>query len=246
MRKVILVLFCLILLFFLAGFLLFNGVIWFVYPDKNQYPVRGIDISHYQGDINWEKVQKENLDFVFMKATEGDDFVDHQFEKNWQGAKSSGLVRGAYHYYSLRFSGKIQAENFIKTVPDDPDMLPPVIDLEYGGNSQQRPGKEDLQRELNTYIEMITQVYKKQPILYVTYTFYQDYLAPEFNYYHIWIRDIYAQPKKEIMEKWTFWQYKNRGHIQGIKGFVDLNVFYGNEQQLKQMCKNLNAEYDKE
>jgi lysozyme len=215
------------------GILLYNGIIWFVYPN-NKYP-KGIDISHHQGEINWQSLMKSDLSFVFMKATEGDDFVDKKFKDNWKSADSLKIKKGAYHFYSLRFSGKAQALNYINIVPNEKDILPPVIDLEYGGNSQKRPLKKDFQKELKVFIELIEKHYSKKPIFYVTYEFYEDYIYPDFNDYQIWIRDIFSKPNSKKVDNWLFWQYSNRGKIEGINGFVDLNVFCGDINQLLEL-----------
>ena len=205
--------------------LISKGVLWFVYPDRDLYPLRGIDVSHHKGSIDWEKVASDDVSFAFIKATEGDDFVDSSFISNWNSAREQKIPVGAYHFYSLRFEGAMQAQNFIKTVPIASGSLPPVVDLEYGGNSKQRPPREDFQKELRSYLEMISEHYGKTPILYTTYDFYHDYLEGAFNEYPLWIRDLFKTPKDTL--PWQFWQYKNRGHIDGIEGYVDLNVFRG-------------------
>ena len=127
--------------------------------------------------------------------------------------------------------------NFIDSVPVEDNTLPPAIDLEYGGNSKLRPAKEEFQKELLEYIKVITKHYKKKPILYITYEFYNDYLYPEFENYDLWVRDIYLRPRPGKIKSWSFWQYKNRGKVTGIKGFIDLNVFNGNHDQLKALLK---------
>ena len=96
-------------------------------PDRNQYTIRGIDISHHQGDIDWAQVAADDIAFVYMKATEGGDFKDRAFARNWAGAGGAGLARGAYHFFSLCKSGREQAQNFLSVLPQDSDMLAPVV-----------------------------------------------------------------------------------------------------------------------
>lgn len=233
------IIFCTTLALVLSG-LLFNGWIWFNNPAQKKYPMRGIDISHHQGEIEWEKVADENVTFVFIKATEGDDFKDSRFQNNYQAARRSGLVTGAYHFYSLRFPGAIQARNFIDSVPGDPADLPPVVDLEFGGNSKIRPSQEDFIKELEEYIRIIKEYYGTEPILYITYDFYETYLEGlegQINRCPVWIRDIFSKPSLPENRPWHFWQYSSRGHIEGITGFVDLNVFKGTEEDFKEFTQ---------
>ena len=219
-----------ILIGMIIAILFYTGILWFVHPAWFGSYIYGIDVSHHQGEIDWSLVKKGPHRFVIIKATEGDDFVDDRFAQNWAEAQRNHLVVGAYHFYSLRFSGQVQAENFCRTVPYVEGMLPPVIDLEYGGNSKIRPEREEFWKELETFIEIVKKKYGRPPLFYVTYQFYKDYIREEYDYYDIWIRDIFKYPDKSVIKKWTIWQYKHRGHVKGIKGYVDLNVFNGNEE----------------
>ncbi|HEY3406411.1 MAG TPA: GH25 family lysozyme [Ohtaekwangia sp.] len=118
----------------LLGYLLYDGRIRFNYPDKEEFPVVGIDISHHQGKINWKQLSTEDVSFIIMKATEGVDYKDPLFDSNWSASKSAGYKTGAYHFYRVCRDGKEQAENFIRTVPNLPENIAPTIDLEFGGN----------------------------------------------------------------------------------------------------------------
>jgi len=211
----------------LGYFLITNGIIWFVYPDRNEYPIRGIDVSHHQGDIDWKLVAKDDVSFVYIKATEANDFIDKQFLINVRGAQENNLAIGAYHFYSLAYPGKIQAENFVSVISNENLQLPPAIDLEYVGNSKQRPSKKELQDELIKFIDVISVELEQEPMLYTTYDFYEDYLYPEFIGYDIWIRDIFSKPNIREIGGWKIWQYNPNGRIDGIPTKVDLNVLSG-------------------
>ncbi|MGD9211067.1 MAG: GH25 family lysozyme [Desulfobacteraceae bacterium] len=202
-----------------------HGYLRFNYPNKKRYPIRGIDVSHHQGKVDWDLVKEENLHFVFIKATEGGDFKDTQFDRNWQEASRIGLIKGAYHFFTFCKPGIEQARNFIDTVPVDNNDLPPVIDFEFSGNCSQRPTKTDLLKEFFNFANAVKARYGKSPIIYATYTSYKEYLEGEIDNYHVWIRDIFWTPELPNLKPWTFWQYTNRGRIKGIKGLVDLNVF---------------------
>ena len=207
--------------------LLYTGILRFNYPGKREFPIRGIDISHHQKKIDWEKLRSEEIHFVFMKATEGGDWKDPLFLENWQQAEQAGFVRGAYHFFTFCRSGKDQARNFIETVPNEPITLPPVIDLEFGGNCQARPSKQTILQELKDYIYEVEQVYQAAPMIYVTDAAYETYISGEFEQNAIWIRDIFKRPDLPDGRTWTFWQYSNRGRLDGIETPVDLNVFRG-------------------
>ena len=118
----------------LLAHLLFVGQVRFNYPDKDEFPIVGIDVSHHQGVIRWEELRTEDISFVIVKATEGGDYKDPLFKTNWTKSKEEGYETGAYHFYRICKDGKEQAKNFIETVPNEPDNLPPTIDLEFGGN----------------------------------------------------------------------------------------------------------------
>src|SRR5437870_491382 len=126
------------------------------YPSERAYPVRGLDVSNHQGSIDWKAVQRSGTRFAYIKATEGADFKDQTFSTNWTQCGEARLVRGAYHFFTLGTSGKLQAANFIDSVPVDPGALPPAIDLEFSGyNKKQRPSPKDFQRELALFWDAI-------------------------------------------------------------------------------------------
>ncbi len=220
------------------GILFYNGIIAIHDPDRQKFPVRGIDISAHQYRIDWDQVasQKET-DFVIMKATEGGDFRDSRFAENWGNAKKVGLARGAYHFFTFCKPGKIQAQNFIATVPVEAQTLPPTVDLEFSGNCSKRPSILELHQELTEYLQEIQKTYRQTPILYVTHEFYDAYLQNKFTTYPIWISNFYTIPKLSDQRPWTFWQYSERGKAAGVNGLIDRNVFNGSRQQFKQLLK---------
>jgi lysozyme len=213
--------------------LIYDGIIRFNYPSRKEFPIVGIDISHHQGKIDWKKLQTEDISFVIIKATEGGDFKDPEFKANWENSKRFGYKVGAYHFYRLCKSGKEQAANFIQTVPADKNDLPPAIDLEFGGNCTTPQTKEEILREIQEFLDTVHMFYDKRPILYATKEFYDAFLVGEFREYPIWIRDIYWRPKLKDNRKWTFWQFANRGHLNGIDTYVDLNVYNGDTLRLE-------------
>ncbi|MFB7142179.1 GH25 family lysozyme [Gottfriedia sp. NPDC056225] len=202
------------------------------------YPVKGIDVSSYQGEIKWEQFQKQDIKFAFIKATEGSTFVDEYFETNWKGAEKTNLRIGAYHFFSYDSEGKSQAENFMKTVPINKQTLPPVIDVEfYGDKEKNPPNRSKVEKELQTMVKMFEEHYGKRVILYTKNKAYNLYIKDHFEQCDIWIRDVFTKPSLSDKRTWTFWQYTDRERLKGYSGnekFIDVNVFNGNEKEFEE------------
>ena len=222
----------LILTLLLWGFL---GIIKFNNPSKEEYPVRGVDVSAYQGTIDWKKLSEQNIQFAYIKATEGSSFVDENFQENYKNAQETNLKIGAYHFFSYDSEGATQAENFINNVEKIDNMLPPVIDVEfYGEYKKNTPDKEKMQEQLRILIDKIKENYEVSPILYATNESYELYIANNFEDCEIWIRDIMKSPDLPDNREWTFWQYTNREILDGYQGeetYIDMNVFHGTQEE---------------
>jgi lysozyme len=209
----------------------------FNYPGHSKYPVRGIDISHHQGNIDWDKINKQKVHFVYMKATEGGDYKDPEFDRNWKESANIGLARGAYHFFSFCKSGDEQARNFLAAVPVDMKALPPVIDLEFSGNCRNKPKKGVIVRELLRFMGRVKETHGISLIIYATNDSYNEYLKDLSDIDNIWIRDILKRPNLPNGRKWTLWQYANNGRIDGITGRVDLNVYNGSYDDFRALVE---------
>lgn len=214
-----------------AVLLILNGVYLPNAAKASEYEVVGVDVSHYQGDIDWEILSGEDIDFAFIKATEGSSYVDPLYEYNARKAAKTGLEIGAYHFFSFDSPGETQAENFISTVGDGDGMLPPTVDLEpYGRYKRGLPAKVSVKPELDALLDALEEHYGKKPIIYTTERAYKKYLANGYEEYDIWIRSVFRSPKLSDSREWTFWQYSDKGRLHGYSGeerFIDLNVFRG-------------------
>lgn len=199
------------------------------------YPVHGIDISRWQGEIDWASVKAAGTRFVFMKATEGGDHIDPMFLRNWEGARRAGVARGAYHFVYWCRPAHEQAIWFKQHIPNDPDALPPVLDVEWNGHSRSCPKKIDpeLAREkIRLMLTELEQLTGKKPVIYTDIPFHKDVLEGQFNDYPYWIRSTAALPETRYKDRpWAFWQFTTTGRVPGIKGDVDRNAFYGTEAQ---------------
>lgn len=191
-------------------------------PDRAEYPIRGIDVSHHLGDIDWKSVSGDDVAFVYMKASEGGDFKDSAFTRNWAGAGAAGLARGAYHYFNLCKPGREQASNFLSVLPDDPGMLAPALDLEFSENCDKRPPVEDVLREIAEFVSIVEQSVRKKVVFYAPEEFYLAYLKGQGLNRRLWTRSIWHSPA--YAEDWVLWQYQDRGLVEGVSGSVDLNV----------------------
>lgn len=199
-------------------------------PPLDRYPIRGIDVSHHQGPIDWPRVvAAPGLRFAWIKATEGGDWTDPRFAENWSGARRTGLAVGAYHYFTSCRSGADQAAHFLATVPVLPDALPPAIDLEDDGNCGDRPATGHLLAEIDVFLDTVAQAHGRRPVVYTTRAFHRGHLQGALRAHPLWIRDVVLAPGPIDGRPWTFWQHNSRGRIDGITGNVDRNVFSGDE-----------------
>ena len=201
--------------------------------EKHEGKSIGIDVSEYQGKINWSYVdtleKKYPLHYVFIRATVGKDRKDYQFKRNWLGAKENEMIRGAYHYYRPNENSLEQAELFIKTVSLQKGDLPPVLDIEKLPKNQ---SIANLKLGLKRWLQAVESHYGVKPIIYTGERYYDDFLKEEFSDYLFWIAN-YNLYREEIAEDWLFWQFTEKASIPGIKGNVDVNIYNGDLQQLR-------------
>jgi lysozyme len=206
--------------------------------------VPGIDVSYWNAGIDWPKVRATGQRFVFVKATEAETFKDAAFSANWLGAKAAGLLRGAYHFFRSNTDPKKQAANFINYVKSTNDHgdLPPVLDLEtHDGQT-----KDKIIARAKIWLDLVEEAFGKKPIIYSGQYFLQDYFSEAGGGPPAWAREYplwLAQYPNNYVDgmqpflprgwfKWTFWQYSDKGRLNGINAFVDLNVFNGTLEEL--------------
>lgn len=193
------------------------------HPSDADWPVQGIDVSNHQGTIDWAKLPEQGVDFAYIKATEGGDFTDKSFAKNWDAAGKAGVRRGAYHFFTLCRPGAEQAAHFIATVPKTAGALPPAVDLEYMGNCSQRPNVNDVQAEVAAYLTTVEAHYGQRAVLYLTEEFDQAHqISARFDR-PLWLRSLIRQPDFGA-RPWYIWQVSNFRQLDGIDGRVDWNV----------------------
>ncbi len=214
------------------------------YPEG--YEIHGIDISHYQGQIDWDELRNGMISgcplrFVIIKSTEGDKRIDENFYDNFQAAREYGFIRGAYHFWNNKSTPRDQAYFFLSKVHLENGDLPPVLDIEH------KPAErsvEDFQRDVLTWLHIVEDRYHVKPIIYTYYKFKQNYLsAPVFDDYPYWIAHYYVD-KVEYKGPWKFWQHTDAGRLPGIRGYVDFNIYNGSFYDLKKLTiGNQDQEY---
>ena len=200
------------------------------------FSMHGIDVSHYQSNIDWAavkamQVKEVKISFAFVKATEGLDDVDNNFRRNWFNTKQAGVIRGAYHFFNSGKSGKAQAENFISMVALQKGDMPPVLDVEQSNGAS----AENIQQRVKDWLNRVQEYYKIKPIIYTNIDFYENFLTDKFNDYPLWIAHYLVQDKPRIRRNWLFWQYNEKGHVNGIDAYVDFNVFNGDSTDFRKL-----------
>lgn len=206
------------------------------YPEG--YEIHGIDISHYQGKIDWEQLKNAMIKgcpvrFVIIKSTEGSSRLDENFRENFNQARDFGFIRGVYHFWSNKSTAREQAYYFLDQVHLTDGDLPPVLDIEHKPADK---SVEDFQRDVLTWLHIVEDKYHVKPIIYTYYKFKGQYLsAPVFEDYPYWIAHYYVD-KVQYKGKWKFWQHTDVGKLPGIKGYVDFNIYNGSYYELKQLC----------
>ena len=204
-----------LLVLFLLCIIVGVGMTYYYYS-LQEY--QGIDVSHHQGLIDWKKVATDkNIQFVYIKATEGATYIDETYTKNIKGARENGIKAGSYHYLKNSSSIQEQFENFKNVVDKDLQDLLPMVDIE-----------EEVEKDsIKLFCQLIKDYYGKSPVIYGTNQSYNKYCAPYFNNYYLLIgRYGDAAPKIKGKGHYSIWQFSDKGKVPGIEIAVDLDRFH--------------------
>jgi lysozyme len=201
-------------------------------PYPEGYNIHGIDISHYQEDVNWDNLRTTSTDgdtisftFAFMKATEGVWKEDRSFDDNWEDAHIHHITCGAYHYFLPDKDAKKQAENYISSVRLKAGDLPPVIDIE----DTRGKSKQEIVAGVKAMADILEVRYGTKPIIYSNISFIEDYLSDDFPDYYFWVAHYYQDELNISQEiNWLFWQHNDKAMLFNYDQDVDVNVFNGN------------------
>ncbi len=197
----------------------------------------GIDVSHFQNQINWRKVQQVKVSFAFVKATEGLTITDPMFHLNWESAREQGILRGAYHFFRPQLDAEKQARYFLDLLDDDPGELPPALDLEVLGNL----APDEVISRARQWMKIVEKECRCKPVLYTGSSFFRTTLknSTAFASNPLWIAHYTIGPRPLVPSawpQWTFWQFSQQGKVVGINGNVDLNAFNGSMPELSALC----------
>jgi lysozyme len=206
------------------------------YPRPRDYPIHGIDVSKFQGDIDWSKVADSGVKFAWIKATEGGDRADARFQANWTGAKEAGIPHGAYHFVYWCRPPMEEMAFFEQNAPVEDDALPPVLDVEATPTSptcHRHLTQEGAIADMQVMLNEMERHYGKRPIIYTTLDFYEAILSDgAFMDYPIWVRSTKYHPAVKYGSRaWRLWQYQSDARVPGIGGKVDRDAFYGTAEQ---------------
>lgn len=204
---------------------LIGRYVWFpnYRPGLDAGQTYGIDVSHHQGEIDWEQVADDEIEFAYIKSTEGGDWVDPKFVENWNNAVDANIKVGAYHFFTLCRDGETQAKNFLNTVSkveEQGDGLPLAVDIELGGNCADPPSNDVIEQELEIFLEIVEAEKNEASVLYILEGF--DFLDSEILDRPRWRRSILLKPSES---DWFVWQFSGKSRVDGIEGDVDLNVY---------------------
>ena len=178
----------------------------------------GVDVSHHKGDVDWRRVRADGISFAYLKATEGTGFTDPRFADNLRGAKAAGLRAGGYHYFTLCGSGAPQAEHYLSVIGDGTTM-PPAVDVEFIGNCDPGPPREELLRELRSFIDTVEDSTDRQVVVYLYPEIEEHYRLAEDLDRRQWVRSLGNKPQRD----WWIWQKSDSARIDGISSPADLN-----------------------
>jgi lysozyme len=196
--------------------------------------LKGIDVSKWQKEVDWDQVKGADVSFAFVKATQDDYRLDPYFGRNWEETKRVGIKRGAYHFFIPAAPVQGQIDIFISTVELQAGDLPPVLDVEV---IEKHTSGADMRKNMHIWLEAITKHYGVKPIIYTNQNFYRRWLQGHFKDYHFWIaRYNTIEPEIHQEDKWLFWQYSDSGKMPGINAAIDLNFFAGDMNSLNLMC----------
>lgn len=190
--------------------------------------LKGIDVSHYQGDVDWKVVKEGGMHFGIAKSTQGVGYTDPQFKSNWENIAAAGLYRGTYHFYVANDDPTAQAEHFINTVGNIGEHhINPILDLEATIGDLT---VEEYQKNVLTWLKKVEESMGVTPVIYTNRPFGNANLNNEaFNKYHLWLAE-YGAKKADVPDTWqksgwSAWQFTSHDELKGVNGAVDESRF---------------------
>lgn len=193
----------------------------------HKYAVRGVDVSHHNGNINWSSIKNEGITFAFIKSTEGISHKDRNYRENYKLAKDSEVNVGTYHFYTFGLDGVSQAQHFIRHSIIESKDLVPAIDVEHSQVNRYSNDKDYIQNVISELIKLENELYNYygvRPLIYTNKDCYKLYIESYFPENLIWMSDLHNEPNTKSND-WIIWQFSHTGNIAGINGDIDLNFY---------------------
>ncbi|HTE49781.1 MAG TPA: GH25 family lysozyme [Kofleriaceae bacterium] len=201
--------------------------------------VRGIDVSKWQGAIDWDQVAGGGIDFAFIRVNHGLDDIDERFDFNWAEARRLGILRGAYQYFLPDQDAVAQADLFLDRMGAlDQGDLPPVLDVENTGGGMSAAA---IAERVGQWMARVEPVLGMKPIIYTGKYFWQDnVVSGDFADHPLWIAywDVTCPDLPSPWGDWVFHQTSDSGSVAGISGAVDTDLFNGTIDDLKAMGRS--------
>jgi lysozyme len=200
-------------------------------PASKSVYTSGIDVSHYQGEVDWAAVAEGGVRFAFIKATDGVDDTDPRLAQNWAGAKAAGILRGGYHFFRPNLDAQRQAAHFLSVVAMDDMTLPPALDVEITEGLD----RAALEGAIRTWLGAVQSALGCKPVVYTDPSFWTNSVAADFSEYPLWLACYAEKPEVPVpWQTWTFWQHSDAGTLKGIAGQVDLDCCVLSYEELRQ------------
>ncbi len=184
---------------------------------------KGIDISSWQGDVNFKEVKENGIEIVYIKGTEGSHYLNPRADEYYLKAKSNDILIGFYHFFRPKVDAKIQANFFSSYVKKKDFNCKLALDIEVtdGCNT------DELSKNCITFLEEVKSLTGKEVVVYTYTSFAKTSLTKELGRYPLWVAnyDVEKPEENAIWNEWVGFQYSESGNIQGIRTYCPLDVF---------------------
>lgn len=196
----------------------------------------GIDVSYYQGAINWAQVKGAGIKFAIIRVSDGTGFMDPKFESNWAGSKAQGVVHGTYQFFRPGQSATAQADiviNNLRKVGFGAKDIPPVLDVEVTDGQS----NDKIAAGIRTWVSRVTAALGRKPLVYTSPGFWSSRGNPTIKGTSLWVAHwgVSCPNAPSTWPGWEFWQYSATGRVPGIVGDVDLDKFNGTLAELQSL-----------
>jgi len=199
-------------------------------PEKR---LPGIDVSSYQGTVDWRRVKAAGVVFAFARVSDGLEVLDQRFAENFAAMKRAGVRRGAYQFFRASADPRAQADLMLATVrPLGLPDLPLVADVETADGMP----PEVLRERLSSWLERIERRTRRRPLVYTSPSM-GELLDGQLGDYPLWVAHygVECPTLPDGWSRWTFWQHSSDGRVAGVNGPVDLDLFAGTLRELRRL-----------